>query len=933
MKAPAVLLISPGILRWVDGDFGLPHLVALGGYLREHTGVRVEIIDLNYEGGDHQSLLKTLNDLSPLLCIGVSVYSSFDFTRVKALARFLKKAMPGVPLIAGGYHASALPGDLEPFDSVVQGEGERPMTRVVETLLGGGVVEPLYPHDLVEDLDTLPPYAWDLLDRYWPKALQLGRKLQIYFSRGCPYHCTFCMERAKSGYSWRAYSVERALDELRRLGTFTPLERWVVNVADPLFGFQRSWRRELLDGIATEGLLPRQFWTLTRSDDLEAEDVKLLAEARFSIGIGLETGSPRMHGVMQKGNTPERYLSAIRRLARLSQDNGLTWATNIIVGHPGETPESLRETRDFVEELFLGQPTTRGWLSVDPFRLYPGSQVHEQMQLWEEEHGSRFHQPRWWRSWYDGPFRAEHLDPSRELDFEARVRWMGEAYPPLLESIRQRFVSSGREVDRIYRMAMDEQVANLSPERLQSVLQKARSVPRDAGVRIEVPIGLALKDPWVRRREAAVRRLLDRGVLRTAELVEALLQEKPEHWMPPEQALRVLAGEATEPHAEGALPESLGIDAIALGLEALGPLRGQRVADLGAASGYLAALLCRLVGEGEVLALSGLGDLQAMLPRARVVEPHALPLPEEELDAAWLGAAMPRLPAELRERVDGGMRLVTLLGPRFRAQDLVLLTAHGEQRLGRVKAPVMGGRWGWVPLPAAGVPADLRFVRWPGPAQAYHVLAHLDLGADAAGLYDPELPSRPWVEPLRRAYAEADRPLVLQGKALRHRTVPALLADLRSSGDGLQVLFADAIESEGQGTWPELEEHAALSLELRHLAGLLWQHRPPPLRLLDCPSLGRHGRAGWLDGERIVAVNAAEDPEHVLQQVLHEWVHTLTDSLVEVDHARRDTRLGSEGFQVHAELERVALLATEAMLSERAPEHLPGFRRWLERVL
>ncbi len=163
--------------------------------------------------------------------------------------------------------------------------------------------------------------------------------------------------------------------------------------------------------------------------------------------------------------------------------------------------------------------------------------------------------------------------------------------------------------------------------------------------------------------------------------------------------------------------------------------------------------------------------------------------------------------------------------------------------------------------------------------------------------------------------------------------MPALLADLRSSGDGLQVLFADAIESEGQGTWPELEEHAALSLELRHLAGLLWQHRPPPLRLLDCPSLGRHGRAGWLDGERIVAVNAAEDLEHVLQQVLHEWVHTLTDSLVEVDHARRDTRLGSEGFQVHAELERVALLATEAMLSERAPEHLPGFRRWLERVL
>ena len=50
--SPAVLLISPGIVRWTDLDFGLPHLVALGGYLRHHTGVRVEILDLNLEGGD-----------------------------------------------------------------------------------------------------------------------------------------------------------------------------------------------------------------------------------------------------------------------------------------------------------------------------------------------------------------------------------------------------------------------------------------------------------------------------------------------------------------------------------------------------------------------------------------------------------------------------------------------------------------------------------------------------------------------------------------------------------------------------------------------------------------------------------------------------------------------------------------------------------------
>ena len=30
-REPALLLIYPGIIKWTDTDFGLPHLVALGG--------------------------------------------------------------------------------------------------------------------------------------------------------------------------------------------------------------------------------------------------------------------------------------------------------------------------------------------------------------------------------------------------------------------------------------------------------------------------------------------------------------------------------------------------------------------------------------------------------------------------------------------------------------------------------------------------------------------------------------------------------------------------------------------------------------------------------------------------------------------------------------------------------------------------------------
>ncbi len=732
-RRPCVLLISPGILKWTDMDFGLPHLVSIGGYLLARLGeqaVRVEILDLNYEGTDHLHLQRTLDALGPFVCIGLSCYSSFDYMRVLTLGRFLKRLYPDVPLVTGGYHASALPGDVVfeggPFDAVIRGEGERSMAVLVETLLGGGRVEqPFVDGGVVEDLDTLPPYRWDLLDRYWPRAHDIGRKFQIYLSRGCPYRCTFCMERAKSGYQWRAYSAERALDELRRLSRRTDLSRWVVNLADPLFGLKRSWRRTVLEGIVREGLLPRQYWTLTRSDDLSEEDVRLLAAARFSIGIGLESGSPRMLEIMQKGNKPEAYLGAAERLATLSRKHGLNWAANIIVGHPGEDETSMRETLAFVQRLFTSARETCGWLSIDPFRLYPGAHVHEAMQDYAARFGTVFHHPAWWKSWYDGPFRAEHIDPSHALDFEGRVRFMYDHYPPLVAQILERFRGQGRDVDRVFRRSLDEQARQMSPATRDAILARARRAERSApaeetgGAVLRFPVGLHVRDPWVRRREDAVRRLLEVGVLRSELLIEAFLATAPERYLGEADADAMLRADArTLPAAragdagEGAPPPWVSFHALALGLEALAPCTGDRVADLLAVRAYVAALLAHAVGEaGEVVAVAPGGKVEALRLRAtlahlpRVTVQAGRPLVAVGLDGPfdglWLGAALPRLPRPLAALLrDPDGRAVTFLGPRFRPQDLVCLTRRGddlrERVLGRARAAVVAGPGGWL---------------------------------------------------------------------------------------------------------------------------------------------------------------------------------------------------------------------------------------------
>ena len=694
-RTPAVLLISPGVLRASDLDFGLPHLVALGSYLRAHLSVRVEIVDLCYEGGDPQHLATVLTGLGPFEVVGVSCYSSFDYLRSLSVGRFVKRLFPDAVLVGGGYHVSALPEDLlfdgSPFDSVICGEAERPLVQLLETVIGGGRPERKYARDQPTNLDELPPYDWSLLSRYWPRAHELGRKLQIYLARGCPYRCTFCRERAKSGYSWRGFSSERAVDELVRLSRVTDLSRWVVNIADPLFGWPRAWRREVLEGIIKHGLAPRQFWTLTRADDLQDEDVSLLARARFSIGIGFESGSPEMLRLMQKGNTPEKYLAAISRLMDLGRKHGLSWAANIIVGHPGETPKSMVETYDFLKGLYARAGDSSGWLSVDPFRLYPGAFVHENRAHYETTYGTRFHHPEWWKSFYDGSFRAQHVEPSSSLSYEARVRFMYDRYGPLVADIAGRFRGQGRSVDRVFERSLAEQVDLLSPRQRDLHLEKAKRVVSSKGdaaaVEVSVPIGFSIRDPRIARREQAVRQQLARGALMSAPIVEALLTVDPGRYLDSDEVDAMFDHRPLPAEGE---PRHLPFGLYVVALEALGLSTGDRFVDLAPRSGYLNAVVSALVGDvNGVTQFSG--------------DPTRPGLPVGSFDGLFFDRALPRMPLSLRRILcPQGGRAVVFLGPRFRAQDLVCIgggevrDATNERRLAQARVPASVGAQGWI---------------------------------------------------------------------------------------------------------------------------------------------------------------------------------------------------------------------------------------------
>jgi hypothetical protein len=257
-------------------------------------------------------------------------------------------------------------------------------------------------------------------------------------------------------------------------------------------------------------------------------------------------------------------------------------------------------------------------------------------------------------------------------------------------------------------------------------------------------------------------------------------------------------------------------------------------------------------------------------------------------------------------------------------------------------------------------------IRWTRPLHGelcYHVLAHLDLGRDAASLYNPGLPRQPWAAALLEAYQRASAPgrLVVQVLPLITRNVASLSVRLRAGavrelnyleGRALCRQLADALDRElpsVRARWhremaaarARVEERMTwIAPQLQRLRGAIHEGgEPPPLSLLDCDALacagGTHGRAAATAEGRVVAVALAAAPrEQALIQLMHEELHHVTDAAVRPPRGaqqEQETRRDSDGHQLHRELEQAAVEAGQRLLEREAPELLPAYAAWRRR--
>jgi anaerobic magnesium-protoporphyrin IX monomethyl ester cyclase len=199
----------------------------------------------------------------------------------------------------------------------------------------------------IPDLNDLPLPLYHLLplDTY-RMPLMKGPFAFVVTSRGCTAGCKYCIKHVSYQWSVRLLSPERIMQEL---WTLHGLGIRNIHMYADLFTVNRDQVMELCERIIKEGLRIR--WTCnSRVDYVDAEMLRMMGRAGcWMISWGIESGNEAILKRAAKGADPKKA----RRALTWARQAGIKNWGYFIIGLPGETTETIRQTIDFAKGLPL----------------------------------------------------------------------------------------------------------------------------------------------------------------------------------------------------------------------------------------------------------------------------------------------------------------------------------------------------------------------------------------------------------------------------------------------------------------------------------------------------------------------------------------------------------------------------------------------------
>lgn len=221
----------------------------------------------------------------------------------------------------------------------------------------------------VENMDTLPfvtpVYKRDLtIDNYFIGYLK-HPYISLYTGRGCKSRCTFCLwPQTVGGHRYRTRSVGHVIEEIKYAkAAFPNVKEFFFD--DDTFTDDPARAEAIAKELGKLGVT----WSCNAKANVRRETLKALKDGGLRLLlVGYESGNQQILHNIKKGVR----VDGAERFTRDCHELGIQIHGTFILGLPGETTDTIRETVEFAKRI---NPHT---IQVSLAAPYPGTFLYNQ---------------------------------------------------------------------------------------------------------------------------------------------------------------------------------------------------------------------------------------------------------------------------------------------------------------------------------------------------------------------------------------------------------------------------------------------------------------------------------------------------------------------------------------------------------------------------
>ena len=323
--------------KWIHPSLALRLLKANLGALEE----RCAILEFALRQPLKEKLEPLLAARPRILGLSVSIWNhEASLELLKALEEAWRAGAAGSKrpvVILGGPEAGFLPEDAELFrhaGHVIRGEGEQAFRELCESLLAGRRREKFIFAPPVDPAALDPGY------RLYTDEDLLKKLIYVEASRGCPFHCEFCLSAVKenSGPAVRYFPLEPFLAEMGRL-----IQKGVrtFKFLDRTFNLDTGRARRIMEFFLAR-LSPSQCvhfeMVPSRFPPELVETLSRFPPGTLRLEIGFQTFNPGTAALIRRPGSPAKELAALEKIRR---ESAAIIHADLIAGLPGEDLSSF----------------------------------------------------------------------------------------------------------------------------------------------------------------------------------------------------------------------------------------------------------------------------------------------------------------------------------------------------------------------------------------------------------------------------------------------------------------------------------------------------------------------------------------------------------------------------------------------------------------